>query len=205
MSAIEKKEGLFGLLAEFETTQAVLDAATAVRQEGFTKVEAYSPFPVEGLWEEIGHKRSWLPVLVFIGGLTGAICGFLLQTLTSGGHPSSWDSTLDNAVGGLSANLISFNYRLNIAGRPFFSWPAFIPPIFEMTILFSAFTALFGMLLLNGLPLPHHPLFNNPKFERASNDRFFICIEVNDPLYDREATERFLKGLNPLSVTEVSL
>ncbi len=205
MSATVKKGGLFGLLAEFDTTQGVLDAATACRQEGFTKAEAYSPFPVEGLWEEIGHKRSWLPVLIFCGGLTGATCGFLLQTLTAGGHPSSMDPLLDNVVGGLSGNLVSFNYRMNIAGRPFFSWPAFIPPIFEMTILFSAFTALFGMLLLNGYPQPHHPLFNNLKFERASNDRFFICIETTDPLFDRAATEKFLQGLKPLSVTEVPL
>lgn len=205
MSATTKKEGLFGLLAEFDTTQGVLDAATAVRREGFTKAEAYSPFPVEGLWEEIGHKRSWLPVLVFLGGLTGAFCGFCLQTFTAGGHPSTWDSTIDSTVVTLSGNLVSFNYRMNIAGRPFFSWPAFIPPIFECTILFSAFTSLFGMLLLNGYPRPHHPLFNNLKFERASSDRFFICIETTDPLFDREATEKFLHGLKPLSVTEVPL
>jgi hypothetical protein len=205
MSTKTEKPGLFGLLAEFETTQAVFDAANAVRKEGFTKVEAYSPFPVEGLWEAVGHKRTWLPVLVFIGGLTGATCAFFLQTLTAGAHPDSLDPLIDGTVSTLTGNMLSFNYRMNIAGRPFFSWPAFIPPIFELTILFSAFTALFGMLILNGYPLPHHPLFNNKKFERASSDRFFICIEATDPTFDREATERFLQGLKPLSVTEVPL
>ncbi len=205
MSATTEKPGLFGLLAEFETTQQVYDAAHSVRKEGFTKAEAYSPFPIDGLWEAIGHKRTMLPTLIFCGGLLGAITAFCLQTLTSGSHPDSLDPLLDGTVSTLTGNMISFNYRMNIAGRPFFSWPAFVPPIFEMMILFSAFTSLFGMLLLNGYPQPHHPLFNNRKFDRASTDRFFICIEATDPTFDREATEQFLQGLKPLSVTEVPL
>ena len=192
MSATTEKPGLFGLLAEFETTQQVYDAANLVRKEGFTKAEAYSPFPIDGLWEAIGHKRTMLPTLIFCGGLLGAVTAFILQTLTSGSHPDSLDPLLDGTVSTLTGNMLSFNYRMNIAGRPFFSWPAFIPPIF-------------GMLLLNGYPQPHHPLFNNRKFDRASTDRFFICIEATDPTFDREATEHFLQGLKPLSVTEVPL
>lgn len=137
MSATTEKPGLFGLLAEFETTQQVYDAANLVRKEGFTKAEAYSPFPIDGLWEAIGHKRTMLPTLIFCGGLLGAVTAFILQTLTSGSHPDSLDPLLDGTVSTLTGNMLSFNYRMNIAGRPFFSWPAFIPPIFEMMILFS--------------------------------------------------------------------
>ena len=153
--------GLYGLLAEFDNPQSLVNAADAARRKGYKVMEGYSPFPVEGLREALGKPRTLMPILVFCGGLTGCLTAFLLETLTSGGHPREWDAFIPNW----------FNYRLNIAGRPFFSWQAFVPPMFELTVLFSAFTSLFGMILLNGLPRPHHPLFEVKEFERASSDR----------------------------------
>ena len=184
---------LFGLLAEFDTPQALVDAANAARVKGFKVMDGYSPFPVEGLREALGKPRTLMPVLIFCGGLTGCFTAFVLQTFTSGGHPTEWDAYVPQW----------FNYRLNIAGRPFCSWPAFVPAMFELTILFSAFTALFGMLLLNGYPRLHHPLFEVKEFLRASSDRFFLCIEATDPLFDIDETYAFMKHLNPISLSEV--
>lgn len=195
MGAAPATKTPYGLLAEFDSPQALVDAADRARREGFVNMEGYSPFPVEGLREALGQKRTLMPVAIFLGGITGTLTGFLLQTLTSGGLPREWDQYIPLNQW--------FNYRLNIAGRPFFSWQAFVPPMFELTILFAAFTAVFGMLAINGYPRLHHPLFNVPEFGRASVDRFFLCIESADKLYDAEKTREFLQKLKPLTISEV--
>jgi len=195
MGAAPAKMASFGLLAEFDNPQALVDAADRARREGFVKMEGYSPFPVAGLREALGQKRTLMPVAIFFGGITGTITGFMLQTLTSGGLPAEWDAWIPFNQW--------FSYRLNIAGRPFFSWQAFVPPMFELTILFAAFTAVFGMLAINGYPRLNHPLFEVPEFGRASVDRFFLCIESEDDLYDKEKTREFLEDLNPLTISEV--
>ncbi len=171
---------LYGLMAEFDSPDALLRACHKAREAGYRRMDAYAPFPVEGLPEAVGFERPRLPLIVLIGGLVGAVVGFGMQYYAS-------------VVG----------YPLNIGGRPFNSWPAFIPITFELTILFAAFAAVLGMFALNGLPQPYHPVFNIPRFEAASQDRFFLCIESRDPQFDREATCRFLEKLQPEGVFEV--
>jgi hypothetical protein len=171
---------VWGLMAEFEGPTEVVAAAHRIREEGYRKVDAYTPYPIEELAEALGHHHSWLPFLVFVGGLTGGLCGYLLQY---------WTAVVD--------------YPLNIGGRPVHSWPAFIVPTFETTILFAAGTAVLGMLALNGLPEPYHPVFNVPQFARASKDRFFIAIKSRDPKFDLDRTWSFLLSLGPRSVSEV--
>jgi hypothetical protein len=171
----------FGLVAEFSTAQAVTDAAHAARKAGYRKMDGYSPFPIEALSEETGHGHTVLPWLILGGGLTGGFSGWLLQY---------WTMAVD--------------YPYLIGGKPFHSWPAFIPVIFECTILFAALTAVFGMIALNGLPRPYHPIFGVPNFERASVDRFFLCIEAVDPLYDPLKTRDFLASQGATQVTEVA-
>jgi len=171
---------IYGLLAEFDNPTEVVDAARRVHEEGYRKVDAYTPYPIEELGEALGHHHSHLPLLVLIGGITGACAGFMLQFYTA---------TID--------------YPINVGGRPFNSWPAFIVPTFETTILFAALTAVFGMLALNGLPEPYHPVFNVPSFARASRDRFFICIESKDPKFEFDKTWGFLVSLGPRLVAEV--
>lgn len=187
------KPKIFGLLAEFNTPTEIVGAATKARDAGYKRMEAYSPFPVEDLHEAVGFKRTKLPVLVFLGGLTGFFTAWSLETFTSGGAPSFIAPFLPDW----------FNYPMNIAGRPLNSWPAFIPPEFELTVLFSAFTAVFGMLLLNGYPRLYHPLFNVPGFSAVSTDKFFLCIESTDEKFDLQGTRQFLEGLNPQEVSEV--
>lgn len=171
---------LYGLMAEFQDPSDVVAAARAVRAEGYRKVDAYSPFPIEELNEALGFHRSWLPPLVLLGGIAGAIGGFGLQY---------WASVLE--------------YPMNIGGKPYLSWPAFIPPTFETTILLAALTAVLGMLALNGLPEPYHPVFNVPSFALASRDRFFLCIEAADPKFEISRTRAFLEGLGPRAISEV--
>ncbi len=171
---------LHGLMAEFEDPRDLVLAARRAYQEGYRKMDAYSPFPIEGLAEEIGHHRSWLPLIVLIGGIIGALGGF-----------------------GFQYYLAAIVYPLNIGGRPLNSWPAFIPITFETTVLLAALSAVLGMILLNGLPRPHHPVFNVPRFELASRDHFFLCIEAEDPKFDRETTRRFFQSLNPHEVSDV--
>ena len=180
MSALAPVAPLWGLMAEFEGPTEVVEAARKVREDGYRRVDAYSPYPIEELAEALGHHHSWLPLLVLLGGITGCLSGYLLQYWTS-----------------------AIAYPLNIGGRPIHSWPAFIVPTFEMTILFAAGTAVLGMLALNGLPMPYHPVFNVPRFAFASKDRFFLIVFSSDKKYDPDETLKFMHTLNPRSVSEV--
>ncbi len=171
---------IYGLVAEFDSPTQLLDAARAARQAGYTRTDAYSPLPIEGMAGAVGGGHSRLPVLVFLGGLIGGIGGYLLQYITA-----------------------VHAYPFNIGGRPLHSWPAFIPVTFECTILGAALTAVFGMLALNGLPMPYHPLFHVPRFARASRDRCFLCIEARDPIFDEQQVRAFLESLHPTAVEEV--
>ena len=175
-----KRDPIYGLMAEFDSAQALLDAARKTHQAGYKKIDAYSPFPIEGLAEEIGFHHDEVPLVVLIGGLVGGASGYLMQW---------WMSAVD--------------YPLNIGGKPPHSWPAFIVITFEMTILFAGVSAVLGMLALNGLPMPYHPVFNVPRFALSTRNRFFLCIEATDPLFDVEQTRRFLERFVPRQVSEV--
>ena len=171
---------IYGVVAEFATVDGLVSAAHQVTRAGYKRVEAYTPFPVEALHEALDLPRSKVPLLVLIGGLIGCAGGFGL---------AYWASAIA--------------YPMNIGGKPVNSWPAFIVPTFECTILLACLTAVVGMLALNGLPEPYHPLFNAPRFARASDDRYFLAIEARDKKFDRAATRLFLEGLNASEVTEV--
>ena len=171
---------IYGLLAEFHSPHEVVEAAKKVREAGYRRVDGYSPYPIEEFCEALHFHRSPLPKLVLLGGILGLLAGWGLEY---------WASVID--------------YPMNIGGRPVNSWPAFIVPAFETTILFAAGTAVFGMLALNGLPQPYHPVFNVPDFALASRDRFFIGIEALDPKFDREGTKAFLRGLGASAISEV--
>jgi hypothetical protein len=176
-----KETPIYGLLAEFEKPEELVDAVRRARAAGYRRMDAYTPFPVEGVAEELGFHRTALPLLVLVGGVIGCAGGFLLQY---------WISAID--------------YPLNVGGRPLNSWPAFIPVTFELTILVAALAAVLGMLGLNGLPMPYHPLFNNPRFALATRNRFFLCIESRDGRFNRETTAAFLSELKPNGVSEVA-
>ena len=163
---------LHGLLAEFHSPGDLIKAAHAVRAGGYTKVDAYTPYPIEEVVEALHLGRSHVPKFVLAGGIAGLVGGWGLQY---------WASVIE--------------YPINIGGRAFNAWPAFVVPAFETTVLFAALGAVLGMLALNGLPEPYHPVFNAPGFATASRDRFFLCIEAADPRFDREATRQFLQGL----------
>jgi ActD protein len=178
---MNKEAPIYGLLAEFDSPDELIHAVRRSRAAGYRKMDAYTPFPVEHLAEEMGFHRSGLPVVVLIGGVLGCAAGFLMQY---------WISAID--------------YPLNIGGRPLNSWPAFIPVTFEMTILVAALSAVLGMLALNRLPMPYHPLFNSPRFALASRNRFFLCIEAVDKRFSRELTAKFLSELKPKGVSEVA-
>ena len=171
---------LYGVLGEFADADHLLEAAHKVREAGYVRTDAYAPMPIHGLAEALGAKRTKLPYLVLMGGILGGLAGY-----------------------GLCYYCSVIAYPMNIGGRPVHSWPAFIPVTFETTILGAAITAVLGMLALNGLPMPYHPVFNVPRFALASRDRFFLCIEATDPMFDRELTRRFLERLVPRSVAEV--
>ncbi|MFL5330359.1 MAG: DUF3341 domain-containing protein [Gemmataceae bacterium] len=171
---------IYGLAAEFPTPAELIEAARAVRAAGYRRTDAYTPLPVEGLASAIGARPSILPFLVLLGGIIGGVGGYFLQYFTA-----------------------VHTYPFNIGGRPLHSWPAFIPVTFECTNLGAALTCVFGMLALNGLPAPYHPLFHLPRFARASRDLSFLCIEARDPLFDLERTREFLQSLGPTSVEEV--
>ena len=171
---------LYGLLAEFDNANALVEAAKQTHAAGYRRVDAFSPFPIEPVWEEL-HAHDRRPQLfVLIGGIVGCLAGFGL---------CYWTQVIA--------------YPMNIGGRPFNSWPAFIPVTFETTILFAAFTAVISLIALNGLPMPYHPVFNVSRFSRASQDGFFLAIEAGDPKFDRGRTFEFLKGLGAKEVNEV--
>ena len=172
--------GLYGLTAEFESPTALVQAVRQAREAGYTCMDAYTPFPVEGLPEALGFRKTKMPMLILIGGITGALSGYALQYYCA-----------------------VISYPINIGGRPLNSWPSWIPVTFELTVLFASLTAVFGLLALCGLPMPYHPLFHVPRFSRATRDSFFLCIESRDPRFDRAATMDFLKGLDPREVSEV--
>lgn len=171
---------IYGLMAEFEDVNDAIVAARRTYAAGYRKIDAYAPFPVEELTEAIGFHGNGVALVCLVGGLLGGTAAYVLQW---------WINTI--------------SYPINIGGRPFHSWPSFIIVTFEMTILFAGLSAVFGMLSLNGLPMPYHPVFNVPQFEAASRDRFFLVIFSSDKNYDATRTREFLEGLNPVSVAEV--
>jgi len=176
-----RKVPLYGLMAEFDTPEHLLDAALKAHDNGYRLMDAFTPFPVEGLSDAIGFHHTRLPLIVLAGGVIGAVGGYFMQY-----YSWVWD------------------YPINIAGRPMHSWPSFIPVTFELTILCGAFAAVLGMLALNRLPEPYHPVFNVPNFQLASRNKFFLLVRSIDPKFDLEGTRQFLETLNPQEVAEVA-
>ena len=175
------KAGLYGLMAEFESPEALKAAAHAAREdEGYRQMDAYTPFPVEGVAEAVGFEKNRVPLIVLLGGLLGAATAY-----------------------GMMYYATVVSYPINVGGRPLHSWPAYVPITFELTVLFAATAALVGLLALCRLPKPYHPVFNTPGFERASRDRFFLCIEAEDERFSPEATRRFLEQQQPVAVEAV--
>ena len=181
MGVTAKKSSVYGLMAEFDDPTALVAATSRAHQEGYRRMDAYSPFPLEELHEALGAPPSRLPLIVLSGGLFGCIGGYLLQY---------WVSVIA--------------YPVNVGGKPLHSWPAFVPVTFECTILAAALAAVLGMLALNGLPMPYHPVFNVRRFALASRNRFFLVIEAADTKFELEETRRFLEALNPREVTTVA-
>lgn len=171
---------IYGTMAEFASAQDLVVAARRTHEAGYRKIDAYSPFPVEELADAIGFHKNNVALVSLIGAITGALTGYLMQY---------WIAVV--------------SYPVNVGGRPLHSWPSFIIVTFEMTILFGAIAAVFGMLALNGLPMPYHPVFNVPRFAFASKDRFFLIVFSSDPKYDAVGTRKFLESLQPRSISEV--
>jgi hypothetical protein len=175
------KHPMYGLMAEFHTAEELIEAVHKVHEAGFKHVDAYTPYPIEEVSHALDLPRSKMPLIVLGGGVTGGLAGYGLQY---------WSQVLE--------------YPMNIGGRPFHSWPAFIVPTFEMTLLFAALAAVLGMFALNGLPQPYHPVFNVPGFAMASRDRYFLVIEARDPKFDLGETRKFLLDLHPSEVSDVA-
>ena len=180
MSHATAAPALYGLMAEFETPTDLLNACKSAYAEGYRDMDAYSPFPIEEASEAIGFHKSAVPLVTLVGGLLGGLSGFALQY---------W--------------IIVIAYPLNIGGKPYNSWPAFIVPTFEMTILFAGIIGMLGMFALNGLPQPYHPVFNVDRFSKVTRNRFFLCVEASDPKFDPAGTRQFMERLKPLSISEV--
>ena len=170
---------LYGLMAEFDNPTDVVAATRETWDAGYRRINAYSPYPIEELSEAL-HFHTRLPLIVLIGGILGCLAGYFMQYY-----------------------IAVIDYPLNVGGRPPHSWPSFIPITFECTVLAAAFAAVFGMLALNKLPQPYHPVFNVERFALATRDRFFLVIEADDPKFDREETKMFLSSLSPREVTDV--
>lgn len=177
---MKPRHAIYGVMAEFHSSEELIEAVHKAREAGFRHLDAYTPYPIEELAEALGHHRSKLPAIVLGGGILGAIGGYALQY---------WTQVIV--------------YPMNVGGRPYHSWPAFIVPTFETTILAAALSAVLGMFFLNGLPQPYHPVFNVPRFAMASRDRYFLVIESRDPKFDRDAVHQLLAGLNPTEVADV--
>jgi hypothetical protein len=174
------KSNLYGLMAEFATPEELLRAAQGAYDAGYRKMDAYSPSQVDGVAEAIGFNKTRIPLVVLIGGIIGALTAYGMQYYSA-----------------------VRDYPLNVGGRPLHSWPAFIPITFELTVLFAAFAAVFGMLAMNRLPKPYHPVFNVPEFKLASQTRFFLCLQADDLEFGEESARRFLVSLGPLAIHEV--
>jgi hypothetical protein len=172
--------GIYGLLAEYDTVPDLVNAAEGAFKDGYRRMDTYSPFPIEPASEAIGFHKNRVALVVLIGGLLGGMGGYSLEY---------WVSAIA--------------YPINVGGKPWHSWPAFIPVTFECTVLGAALAAVVGMLVMNGLPMPYHPVFNAPNFALASKDKFFLCIESTDPRFDMTTTRRFLEQTNARVVTEV--
>jgi hypothetical protein len=171
---------IYGLMAEFDNPSDLVAAARETYALGYRRINGYSPFPIEELSDAIGFHKTGLPLLVLIGGIVGGLAGYLMQFYLS-----------------------AVEYPINVGGRPYHSWPSFIPITFETTILGAALTTVLGMLALNGLPQPYHPVFNAPRFALATRDRFFLAVEARDPLFEYEKTKEFLQSLGAREVFDV--
>jgi hypothetical protein len=180
MTSKPDQTAVYGLMAEFLRPDDLIEATQHAFDRGYRMMEAYTPFPVDGLAEALGFHRNRIPAVVFIGGLTGGVCAFFMQ----------WFSAV-------------VHYPIDVGGRPFNSWPAFIPITFEVTVLAAAFSAVLGMFYFNGLPRPHHPVFNVPSFALASRNRFFLCLQARDPLFDVDSAWKFLEEHRPKTISVV--
>jgi len=175
------KHSVYGVMAEFETSSELVHATRAAVSRGYKKLDAYSPFPIEELSDALHLHRNKLPLIVLCGGLAGGLLGYLMQYF-----------------------ITVIYFPINVAGRPLHSWPSYIIITFELTILVASLSAVGGLFALCGFPMPYHPVFNVPRFALASNDRFFLCIESTDPLFDPIETTEFLETLEPKEVSEVA-
>jgi hypothetical protein len=174
-------EGVYGLLAEFDSVTSLTAAAAAAYKDGWRRLDCYTPYPCEEAAEAIGFHRNYVPLITLVGGLMGCVAMFLMET---------WINV--------------WAYPLNVAGRPYYSWPAFVVPAYEWTILWAGLTAAFGMLALNGLPSPYHPLFNAPNFRTgATSDKLFLCLEARDPKFSLAESRAYLEAMHPVSIVEV--
>lgn len=171
---------LYGLLAEYDDPDKLVAAARQARAADYHKLDGFSPFPVEGLAEAVGYGYTLMPLIVLLGGILGAVLGFFMQYFA-----------------------YVHDYPLNVGGRPLNSWPAFFPVSFELCILTASIFGLLGLFALNGFPMPYHPVFNEPRFNLASRDRFFLLIQAEDPQFDVEKTKKFLKETGAEFVTEL--
>jgi hypothetical protein len=180
MEQASSSSALYGLVAEFDSPATLLAAVRETTNAGYTRTDAFSPYPIHGMGEALNFHDRRLSLFVLIGGIIGCLAGYGLEYWTQ---------------------VIAF--PLNIGGRPYHAWVAFIPPAFETTILFGAFTAGITMIVMNGLPRPYHPVFNTPRFDRATQDGFFLAIEADDPKFDLERTRAFLGGLHARNISAV--